>query len=149
MSNLKAFLDMIAFAEGTSAVKGSDNGYNVLFGGVLFHSYADHPRVKKFVARLNISTTAAGRYQLLSKYYDAYKKLLHLPDFSPASQDAIATQQIKECRALDDIKEGRFADAVYKCRKIWASLPNAGYGQRERPIALLQEVYEEAGGTVA
>ncbi|MGC7995735.1 lysozyme, partial [Salmonella enterica] len=77
-----------------------------------------------------LSSTAAGRYQLLARYFDAYKKQLNLPDFSPASQDAIALQQIKERGALADVDAGRFDIAVGKVRNIWASLPGAGYGQR-------------------
>lgn len=146
--NQKAFLDMLARSEGTSIIKGSDNGYNVVVGGTLFHSYADHPRK---LVKLNaiLSSTAAGRYQLLSRYFDVYKKQLRLPDFSPASQDAIALQQIRECRALGDIDAGRFADAVVKCKRIWASLPGAGYGQHEHTLAFVQAAYTKAGGTLA
>lgn len=147
-SNERAFLSMIAFSEGTSTIKASDNGYNVIVGGKLFQGYMDHPRK---LVKLNekLSSTAAGRYQLLSRYFDAYKKSLKLPDFSPASQDAIAVQQIKECRALDDVKAGRFAVAVDKCKRIWASLPGAGYGQHENKIEKLQVAYLDAGGTLA
>ena len=45
-ANVLRFLDLIAFSEGTSTVKGSDDGYNVLYGGGLFQGYADHPRRK-------------------------------------------------------------------------------------------------------
>lgn len=146
--NEKAFLDMIAISEGTSTIKASENGYNVIVGGKLFQGYTDHPRK---LVKLNekLSSTAAGRYQLLSRYYDAYKKSLRLPDFSPASQDAIALQQIKECRALDDVRAGRFVEAVDKCKRIWASLPGAGYGQHENKIEKLQIAYLDAGGTLA
>ena len=33
--------------------------------------------------------------QLLSRWWDAYRKQLGLKDFSPKSQDAVALQQIK------------------------------------------------------
>jgi len=148
-NNLKAFLNMIAFSEGTSTIKASDNGYNVIVGGTLFTSYQDHPRKRVFIKRINDYSSAAGRYQLLARYYDAYKKQLGLKDFSPASQDAIAIQQIKECRAIDDINDGKFADAVAKCRRIWASLPGAGYGQHENKQADLQAKYVEFGGVLA
>ena len=39
-------------------------------------------------------------YQLLSRWWDAYRKQLGLKDFSPKSQDAVALQQIKERGAL-------------------------------------------------
>jgi muramidase (phage lysozyme) len=140
----KAFLQMIAVSEGTAG-KG-ENGYNVLCGGGLFHSYADHPRVLIDLPRLGIKSTAAGRYQLLARYYDVYKKQLGLKDFSPASQDAIALQQIKERKAIADIETGDFATAVQKCSNIWASLPGAGYGQHENKIEQLRVAFVAAGG---
>lgn len=133
-SNLQAFLDMLAWSEGTSRIKGSDNGYNVIVGGALFNGYADHPRKLVTLTNLGIKSTAAGRYQLLSRYYDAYKKQLGLKDFSPANQDAIAVQQIRERKALADIEAGYIKEAIAKCSNIWASLPGAGYGQHEHKI---------------
>lgn len=147
--NLKAFLDMIAFSEGTVAVAGSDNGYNVIVGNNLFHDYSDHPRQFIYIRRIKTKSSAAGRYQLLARYFDAYKEQLNLPDFSPDSQDAIAIQQIRECKALNDIDAGNFEMAVSKCRKIWASLPNAGYGQHENTIENLKLAYKKAGGTIS
>lgn len=145
--NRRAFLDMIAISEGTSTIKASDNGFNVLVGGTLFPSYEDHPR-KLVTLRHDLKSTAAGRYQLLARYFDHYKALLKLPDFSPASQDAIALQQIKERGALPDIDAGRFDEAVAKVKNIWASLPNAGYGQHENDLDDLRIAYTEAGGTL-
>lgn len=150
-SNRKAFLDMIAFSEGTDNGRQAtkDRGYDVLVGGGLFEGYSDHPRKLIDLPRLGIKSTAAGRYQLLSRYYDPYKKLLKLRDFSPASQDAIALQQIKERGALADIDAGRFDQAVKKVRNIWASLPGAGYGQHEHKLDNLRAAYIKAGGTLA
>jgi lysozyme len=144
--NRNAFLSAIAKAEGTYGR--GDDGYNVLVGGTLFYGYDDHPRK---LVKLNdrLSSTAAGRYQLLKRYYDAYKKQLKLDDFSPASQDAIAIQQIKECKALDDVDAGRIAEAIKKCARIWASLPGSGYGQREVPLDKLISVFVEGGGKLA
>jgi len=144
--NLKAFLDMIAVSEGTAG-KG-DDGYNVIVGGNLFESYADHPR-KLVWLRPGLASTAAGRYQLLSRYYDAYKKQLNLPNFSPISQDLIAIQQIKERGALQDIEKGYISVAINKVKNIWASLPGAGYGQHENKLDKLITAYKDAGGTVA
>ena len=83
LPNRKAFLTMIATAEGTAKL--GDNGYNVLVGGSLFTGYADHPRKAVYLPKYKIKSTAAGRYQILSRYYTFYKKLLKLKDFSPAS----------------------------------------------------------------
>jgi muramidase (phage lysozyme) len=152
--NRKAFLDMIGFSEiGPDLLKVSDNGYNVIVGSTaaepdLFEDYSDHPR-KLVNLRPGLSSTAAGRYQLLARYFDVYKNQLHLPDFSPASQDAIAIQQIKECHALDDVDNGNFSVAVGKVAHIWASLPGSGYGQHENQLAALQEAYVASGGTLA
>lgn len=143
--NRKAFLDMIAVSEGTYGR--GDDGYNVIVGGGLFYGYDDHPR-RLITITHDLKSTAAGRYQLLSRYFDHYKQTLGLPDFSPASQDAIAIQQIRECRALADIDAGRFEDAVRKCGRIWASLPGAGYGQHENNLKYLRAAYERAGGTI-
>ena len=146
--NRKAFLDMIAHSEGTPQVPGGDNGYNVIVGGTLFTSYADHPR-KLIKINEHLQSTAAGRYQLLAGYFTVYKRLLKLVDFSPASQDAIAVQQIRESRALDDVDAGRFDDAVKKCAPIWASLPGSGYGQHENSLTSLEKEYEKDGGTIS
>ena len=148
--NEKAFLDMIAHSEiGSALLAVSDDGYNVLVGStpsnpLLFTDYADHPNI------LNAATnsTAAGRYQVLHRYWVYYEKLLGLPDFGHESQDAVAMQYLKECHALADINAGNFDSAVDLCAHIWASLPGAGYQQHENHMADLQAAYEAAGGTV-
>lgn len=145
--NRRAFLDTISLSEGTYG-KG-DNGYNVLVGGSLFQGYTDHPRTKIFLPKLGIYSTAAGRYQLLSRYFDAYKKQLNLPDFSPPSQDAIALQQIRECKALPAVDAGRLPEAIMLCARIWASFPGAGYGQRENSLSRLHEAFLSFGGREA
>lgn len=43
--NMAAFLDMLAYSEGTSTMPGSDDGYNVNVGRELFIGYARHPRI--------------------------------------------------------------------------------------------------------
>jgi muramidase (phage lysozyme) len=158
--NRKAFLDMIAWSEiGPRLLAISDNGYNVVVGStperpILFDSYADHPRLlSRIVMRPNggperiVQSTAAGRYQILARYFDAYKRQLGLTDFSPASQDRIALQLIRECRALGDVDAGRIETAIRKCRSRWASLPGAGYGQTENSMEKLLNAYLAAGGT--
>ena len=148
-NNLRAFLDMLAWSEGTTTIKSSNNGYNVIVGGSLFNSYVDHPRKLVDLPRLGIKSTAAGRYQLLSRYWDVYRKQLNLKDFSPASQDAVAIQQIRERKALFDIEAGNITAAISKCANIWASLPGAGYGQYEHKIGPLLEKFKQAGGVVS
>ena len=149
--NRVAFLDMIASSEiGPALLAASDDGYNVLVGStpskpLLFTFYATHPNV--YNAALN--STAAGRYQLLFRWFGPYKTMLNLPDFGPVSQDLIALQQIRERGALPLIDAGQFAAAVAACSNIWASLPGNNYGQHTNETAALQAAYLAAGGTLA
>lgn len=150
VTNRKALLDCIAWSEGTSTIATSDNGYNVLVGctndnPLLFSSYADHPRI--YNAKFN--STAAGRYQLLARFFDFYKSQLGLPDFSPNSQDMIALQQIRESGGLIYIDSGNFVGCINSIAHIWASLPGAGYGQHEHDIVQLRSRYEDFGGSVS
>ena len=156
MSNRKAFLDTIAYSElgALLAIPETDNGYRVIVGSrpgalILMDSYASHPNKLVDLPKLGIKSTAAGRYQCLYRYAVAYMKLLKLPDFGPASQDAIALQQVREQRALEDVDAGRFAAAVKKVSNIWASLPGAGYGQHENDLEKLQVAFVGAGGVMA
>ena len=148
-TQLRAFLDMLAYSEGTDNGRQPTNnhGYDVIVGGKLFYDYSKHPGV---YVKLNprLTSSAAGRYQILEKFAKHYMKQLKLPDFGPDSQDKIAIQLIKECKALDDIYAGRIHSAVYKCRSRWASLPGAGYGQHEQKVEKLIAVFKEAGGVV-
>ncbi|KAB7710251.1 hypothetical protein GBN32_10925 [Plesiomonas shigelloides] len=88
--NILAFLDMLAWAEGTSTHPHTkDDGYDVIVNGDdgdprpnIMTSYARHPNVLVKV-NINLKSTAAGRYQLLNRYYGPYARLLRLPDFSP------------------------------------------------------------------
>lgn len=145
----KAFLDMLAWSEGTDkpGQPTKNHGYDVIVGGELFSDYSDHPR-KLVTLNPKLKSTAAGRYQLLSRWWDAYRKQLGLKDFSPASQDAVALQQIKERHALELIDAGDIRQAIDRCSNIWASLPGAGYGQFEHKADSLIAKFKEAGGEV-
>ncbi|MFM9270931.1 glycoside hydrolase [Halomonas elongata] len=156
--NVCAFLDTIAHAEiGPEMLAMSDDGYDVLVGSLpgdlhLFAEYADHPLPNDGDAieyAPGVWSTAAGRYQILNTYWPHYKRQLGLSDFGPVSQDRYAIQQIREQRALPLIQSGRFSRAVEACSNIWASLPGAGYGQREHEVETLVRVYVKAGGRLA
>jgi muramidase (phage lysozyme) len=151
MSNLDAFLSTIAHSEGTDVI--GNRGYDCIVSSraehqILMTHYRDHPRIKVQLGP-QLWSTAAGRYQILERYFDAYKERLRLPDFSPLSQDAIATQMIRERSALEDIAAGRFDEAIAKCSNIWASLPNSGYHQHENKLADLRAIFTQTGGMLA
>jgi muramidase (phage lysozyme) len=157
--NEQAFLKTIRHAEGTAGA----NGYRTLFGGSLFNSFVDHPRIAKSFtsAGRKLWTSAAGAYQFMAvspipgggstkvDTWDRLKKKLSLADFSPASQDLAALELIREAGALADVRAGRFAAAIDKCRGTWASLPGAGYNQPEKSLPELLAVFRSAGGVVA
>ena len=144
----KAFLDMLAWSEGTDngRQKTRNHGYDVIVGGELFTDYSNHPR--KLVNKQNPKLKSIHGRQLLSRWWDAYRKQLGLKDFSPKSQDAVALQQIKERGALPMIDRGDIRQAIDRCSNIWASLPGAGYGQFEHKADSLIAKFKEAGGTV-
>ncbi|MDN3923330.1 glycoside hydrolase family 24 protein [Roseateles violae] len=157
--NTAAFLLMIRTAEGTAG----PNGYRTLFGGRLFDGWADHPRMaQRFTdgAGRQLWTSAAGAYQFMAvspipggttkaNTWDKLAERLGLQDFSPASQDAAAVELIREAGALADVRAGRFDAAVSKVRRIWASMPGAGYAQPEKNLESLRLAYLNAGGSLA
>lgn len=159
-ANTAAFLAMIRTAEGTAG----PNGYRTLFGGALFDGWADHPRrAARFTDRAGrqLWTSAAGAYQFMAvspiptggstrvNTWDRLAERLGLTDFSPASQDAAAIELIREAGALGDVRAGRFDTAVGKVRKIWASMPGAGYAQPEKSLEALRYAYLNNGGSLA
>lgn len=164
-TNRAAFLMMIRHAEGTA----SADGYRALFGHTprrpkLFSDFSDHPRIAaQFTdkAGRTLYTTAAGAYQFLAvsplpsgnmtrvDTWDRLKRKLKLPDFSPASQDAAALELIREAGALADVEAGRLDAAIGKVRRIWASMPGAGYAQPEKSRDTLAAVYLDNGGSIA
>lgn len=142
---LAAFLDMLAFSElGEKLLAGSDDGYNVLVGGGLFAGYSAHPNQLIALPRYGIKSTAAGRYQFLKRTWDELAQLLQLSDFSPESQDRAAVRMFVWAGALGAIKRGDVKTGVSRCKRFWASLPGAGYGQHEHKLADLLKVYDKA-----
>ncbi|MBP6899526.1 MAG: glycoside hydrolase family 104 protein [Burkholderiaceae bacterium] len=154
-ANVRAFLDAIAWAEGTDRAA---DPYRVTFGYAhTISDLSDHPAVTgEWSGRTftdakgrRLLSTAAGRYQFLRGTWLECKRALRLPDFGQASQDAACVYLIKRRGALDAVKAGRIAEAAELCRREWASLPGAGYAQPERTLAALLDRYADQGGTLA
>lgn len=150
---LVRFLDLIAHSEGTSNDPHTQNdGYDVIVSGVdghhEFSDYSDHPFANgqpPILVREGpppLHSSAAGRYQLLARYWTVYKQQLGLPDFSPISQDRVALQQVKERQAIADILAGNIDSAIQKCSNIWASFPGNDYGQGGHNMASLVDFYQ-------
>ena len=149
--NRCAFLDTIATSEiGAVLLAQTDDGYNVLVGAtpsnpLTFSNYARHPDI----LNTHVGSTAAGRYQILFRYWQIYQQRLNLPDFGPVSQDLYALEQLRERHALPLIDAGDFAGAIAAVNNIWASLPGSPYGQHTNALDDLQTAYQQAGGIVS
>ena len=160
--NLRAFSMALRLGEGTTG----PDGYRVMFGGArfcgpdgvldTFDDFADHPR-RAVTLRLRkggvLTSTAAGAYQALERTWDETSRLYGLEDFSPHNQDLFCAARIVKRGAMADVLAGRVEDAVRKCNKEWASLPESPYGQptvkmvdfvRFFNVALAQETVETA-----
>lgn len=154
-----AFLDIIGWSEGTSTSPITLNeGYDIIVSGIdgkeRFSDFSQHPfatgRPAKQINHANppLTSTASGRYQFLLRTWRAYETILHLPDFSPLSQDLAVVRIIEECEALDHIRAGEIETAIYLCAHIWASFPKVAgggtyTGQNAHPIATLLAQWEK------
>lgn len=143
-ANLRAFLRMLRYGEGT----GADDGYRVMFGGERFDSFADHPRRKitKPLGGKPITSTAAGAYQFLASTWDGLVRQYGFADFSPRNQDLGAVALILGRGALQDVLAGRFDEAVRRCNREWASLPGSPYGQPVITWDKARALYQQHGG---
>jgi muramidase (phage lysozyme) len=148
---LVKFLDLLAYSEGTTYDPLTRcDGYDVIVTSIHGHEvltdYSDHPfadgRAPYIVKQIPlVRSTAAGRYQILYRYWKVYKAQLNLPDFSPLSQDLVAIQQIRERGAISHIAKGDIQTGVMLCRNTWASLPGNNYGQGGKTLADLMQHY--------
>ena len=119
---VRAFLDVIAFAEGTDKTDDArQTGYNTMYGGneanpKLMPDLYDHPK----------SRAAAGRYQAVGATWDEAKSLLGLFDMTPESQDIFAVYAIfkKREKVLTFLENNDFPNAVDAGSLEWASFPN-------------------------
>jgi len=143
--NVRAFLKAIRLGEGTS----DEAGYYRIVGGGTFTDDSQHPNVRVRIERYNVWSTAAGAYQIIGPTWRGLLKQYDFPDFSPDCQDEAAVALIAGRDALQDVREGRFEQAVEKCSEEWASLPGSTAGQRTAALEDVLAVYLEAGGTVS
>ena len=147
-ANLRAFLALISWCEGTSG----PDGYRTIVGGELFTDFGDHPRILKsgtFANGKYWSSTAAGKYQFLKGTWDECREACDLPDFSPDSQDKAAIFLIKRANALHAVEDGDLRNAIHLCNKTWASLPGSPYGQPIKSYADCERIYLAAGGQLS
>ena len=136
------FLDMLGFSEDTTrSPLTKHDGYDVIVssihGPAVFTDFQTHPYCDGTHRPLQVLnhkdppllSDACGRYQLMARYWPAYRQGLRLPDFGPLSQDLVAIQQIKERRAYFLVMKGDIEGAIAACCETWISLPGNNKGQ--------------------
>lgn len=120
----RALLDTIAEHE-------SAGHYDIIFGGQRFTDFSHHPNIRVPIpGSPGLVSTAAGRYQFLFSTWTTYQNKLHLPDFSPESQDkaawalARADYHTRTHRdLLSDLKNGELDKIGPGLHDTWTSLP--------------------------
>jgi|GEM_PF-2715239 len=138
--NVRAFLDTIAYAEGTLNV----DGYKTLYTYKLFSSFDDHPRQRIYGEHQGrtLCSTAAGRYQFLQPIWDKVAARIGAKNFTPINQDLAAIYLLAERGALLSILGNDFDSAVAQSGSVWSSFPGAGRGQPEKNKKELARIYE-------
>lgn len=140
---VKALLDTISYAEGTSGPE----GYRTMFTGKKFDTSQGwrHPDIINRSG--GYSSSAAGRYQMLTPTYQMAAKATGTSGFSPAEQDLQAVFLIDNRRALEPLLRGENINTVInQLAPEWASLPTSegksAYDQPVRGISELEKYYQ-------
>ena len=140
---VKALLDTISYAEGTSGPE----GYRTMFTGKTFDTSQGWRHPDTVMRGGGYASTAAGRYQMLTPTYQMAAKATGTSGFSPAEQDLQAVYLIDNRRALEPLLRGENINTVInQLAPEWASLPTSAgksaYGQPVRNISELQKYYQ-------
>ncbi|MBC9798192.1 PAAR-like protein [Sinomicrobium weinanense] len=154
-AKVRAFLRMLRIGEGTS----DEGGYTRIVGGSSFKDHGKDMSTHPDVYISKHDSTAAGAYQITRTNWNsnplkfwrttdekwlAYKRKHNLESFSKKAQDAYgAFLVISKKKAINEIKNGHIKEAINKCANEWASLPGAGYGQREEKLTTLLNEYDK------
>lgn len=125
-ANVRAFLAVLRAGE-------SGGNYGALVGGGSFTDYSHHPgwtdasMTKKSAWAGRWNSHAAGAYQFQPGTFKLVSDQIGLRgDFSIASQDAAAIQNLKRKGALDLIRAGNVQAAWSKLLTEWTSLHDRG-----------------------
>jgi muramidase (phage lysozyme) len=143
----KALHDTISFAEGTRGR--SKDGYDVMFSNAIATSCKRHPN--QCHAFGNTCSTAAGRYQFLTKTWTGVASARGFTTFEPENQEKGAAYQIGNVRRVT-VPQGRamtaaeFSNAMSKLSYEWASLPPGRYGQPKKSMAVMRSTYCSVAG---
>ncbi|WP_244917811.1 glycoside hydrolase family 24 protein [Pseudacidovorax intermedius] len=146
--NVRAFLDMIAWAEGGDYH--AKFGYGWARGDWSFKDESTHPGPGS-----DGKTTAAGRYQITkANWQENGVKKMGLTDFSPETQDLIAVEGLRSSKSLDAVIDGDMVVALGSAARTWNSLPqgpglpNRVKGQPYKRYEDLVAQFRKFGGKV-
>jgi RHS repeat-associated protein len=144
-----ALLDSLAYSEGTA--RDANNGYGTIVRGKVLSAndpalvgqvnatttdFTQHPNALVQLSP-TLSSTAAGRYQFLNRTWTG----LHLPDFTPQSQDIGGVMLMLRRNMVAPLLSGNIQQAVTNGNREWASLPGSPYGQPTRTMAQIEQTY--------
>lgn len=134
----RALLNTIRFAEGTWT-GGRHDGYRMLYGGRLIADLTRHPEI---TVQSRYTSAAAGAYQFLPRTWQEAARLLHLPDFGPASQDQAALYLVEKRGVLQRFdRQGLCQEVLARLAPEWASLPTrTGQSYYGQPVHDAQEL---------
>jgi muramidase (phage lysozyme) len=93
--------------------------YNVVTGGKTFDDYSRHPNIKVG------NSHAAGAYQMQPDTWEPIRRALHLPDFSPHSQDLAAVDLLHQKHITDRLLSDDPEGATLMAARPWTSLPSS------------------------
>ena len=136
----RAFLDVIAFAEGT--YEAGMDGYRMQFGGGLIDSLYEHPNQVIEIGKYR--STATGRYQFLYSTWKRAAKALGLTDFGPESQDQAALYLIAKRDAMHLVDSCQLTQKlIWKLAPEWASFPSVnGRSYYLQPFKKYDELFD-------
>jgi lysozyme len=154
-ANVRAALEMISKSEGTNGDY-SKMVYGTVVSSALFPQLVGKrnvsiPNLNQFPQILvkvnsNLSSSAAGKYQIIRKTYAGAAAAMGLTDFSENTQDLLAIELIRQRGAMNYILAGDIEGALKNSnlKFEWASIPGNSYGQGTHSIAALAGWYRSA-----
>jgi muramidase (phage lysozyme) len=157
--NVRAFSRVVREGESSQ----TEDAYRMRYGGwnpdtrrynpvAYFDDFSAHPRVMELTPTGEYSS-AAGAYQHTYTTWSTVcmDKYGLGPDFKPYTQDCAFVALLHNRGALEDVVDGRFDEALRKCRNEWASLPGSTLDDGGSKVAYdrARAVYSAWGGSFA
>ena len=145
----KAFLDMLAWSEGTDNGR-QENQKSWLWRHCRRRAIYWLLRSPRKLVTLNpkLKSTAPNATSFFPVGGMLYRKQFGLKDFSPEVRTLWHCSRLRSVALYLWLIVVDIRQAIDRCSNIWASLPGAGYGQFEHKADSLIANSKEAGGTV-